>query len=334
MKRRELIRAGVGALLTTAAAPSIWPVLASGASQDRDIDAAKRYRGERRFLSSSYGRIAYIDKGSGDAVLFLHGFPLSGFQWRGALDRLSAKRRCIAPDLMGLGYTEVAADQSVAPAAQVEMIRALLDGLGIHRVDLIANDSGGAVAQLFITKYRERARTLLLTNCEVEIETPPAALLRVIDMARRGAYADLCLEPWLRQKAQARSASGLGGMCYSRAGYPSDAALEQYLEPLVASAERKALVNRYAASLTPDSLQGLEARLRACTVPTSLVWGTADTILSQRIPDYLAGLLPQFMGIQRLHKAKLLFPEEYPDVIAKQAQILWELTSVRFFDNA
>jgi len=334
MERRELIKLGVGTLLTTAVEPTIGRVYANGAPEDQDVAASARYNSERRFLSSSCGRISYIDRGSGDAVLFLHGFPLSSFQWRGAIDRLSADRRCIAPDLLGLGYSEVATDQSVAPAAQVEMIRALLDGVRIQEVDVIANDSGGAVAQLFITKYRKRVRTLLLTNCDVETDSPPATLLPVIDLARRGLYADLWLEPWLHHKAEARSSSGLGGMCYSRAGYPSDAALEQYLGPLVASAERKALVNRYAASLTPDPLRGLEARLRTCTVPTSIVWGTGDTIFSQKNPDYLASVLPQIMGIQRLNKAKLFFPEEYPNVIAKEAQALWELTSVRFLDNA
>ena len=43
----------------------------------------------------------------GQAALFLHGAPLNGFQWRGAIERLSAHRRCIAPDFMGLGYSEI-----------------------------------------------------------------------------------------------------------------------------------------------------------------------------------------------------------------------------------
>jgi haloalkane dehalogenase len=45
---------------------------------------------------------------------------------------------------MGLGF--IAGNQSVAPAAQMDMLMALLDGLSIQKVDLIANDSGGAIA--------------------------------------------------------------------------------------------------------------------------------------------------------------------------------------------
>lgn len=316
-------------MLTGALGAAMPPVLANNTASAMDMVASERYNKERRFQATSYGRIAYIDRGRGNVVLFLHGFPLSSFQWRGVIDRLSTDRRCIAPDLLGLGYTEVAADQSVAPAAQADMVAALLDALAIDEVDLVANDSGGAIAQLIITRHRERVRTLLLTNCDVETDSPPSALLPVIDMGRSGLYAELWLEPWLDNKAEARAASGLGGMCYGDRGNPSDAALEQYLRPLVASPARKALINRYAMSLAPNPLQGIESRLRECTVPTRVVWGMADTIFSHKNPEYLAAVLPQFMGIRRLRMAKLFFPEEYPHVMATEARDLWEPASVQ-----
>jgi pimeloyl-ACP methyl ester carboxylesterase len=298
------------------------PISAGSPSED-DL-AARRYDRQRRFAETAFGRIAYIDRGTGPAALFLHGFPLSSFQWRGAIDRLSSYRRCLAPDLMGLGYTVVAPGQSITPAAQADMIAALLERLEIRQVDLIANDSGGAVAQLFVSKFPLRVRTLLLTNCDVETDSPPRAMLPIIEAARAGIYPDLWLEPWLHHKDVARSPTGLGGLCYSDAAHPTDAAIDQYLRPLLASAERKALVNRYTLGLTPNPLQGIEAMLRQCTVPTRMVWGTGDTIFSPQNPNYLAKILPRFTGIRRIDKAKLFFPEEYPDIIAEEARLLWE----------
>jgi pimeloyl-ACP methyl ester carboxylesterase len=288
-----------------------------------DEIAASRYNRERRFAEIPAGRIAYIDRGTGPAALFLHGFPLSSFQWRGAIDRLSNTRRCVAPDFLGLGYTEVAPNQSVAPAAQVGMLVALLDHLDVREVDLIANDSGGAVAQLFVTQHPERVRTLLLTNCDTEPDSPPAAVVPVIELAPAGVYPDLWLEPWLRHKDVARSANGLGGLCYSNPAHPTDAALEQYLGPLVASAERKAWVNGYALGLAPNPLAGMESRLKQCRAPARLVWGMSDTIFSARGCDYLAGILPRLTGVRRIREAKLFFPEEYPDIIAQEARLLW-----------
>src|SRR5262245_59591761 len=97
---------------------------------DRPLDAAA-WSAARRYAETPFGKIAYVERGSGDAALFLHGFPLNGFQWRGALDRLSAYRRCVAPDLMGLGYSQIPDGQSLAPDAQVAMLAAQLDSRSI-----------------------------------------------------------------------------------------------------------------------------------------------------------------------------------------------------------
>ena len=276
----------------------------------------------RKFAPLPQGRIAYVDQGRGPAALFLHGFPLSSYQWRDAIPRLSNYRRCLAPDWMGLGNTEVAPGQSVTPAAQAEMLAAFLDHLGVGEVDVIANDSGGAIAQLFMTRYRGRVKSLLLTNCDVENDSPPPAVLPIIELARTGLYPDLYLEPWLTHKDEARASTGLGGMCFSNPANPTDAALEEYLGPLVSSPERKALVNRYALGLDPNPLAGVADKLRQCRQPTRIVWGMADSIFSPKSPDYLAGLMPQ-ATIRRLPKAKLFWPEEYPEIIAEEARRLW-----------
>ncbi len=323
MNRRKFLSDGAAAAAFASATVTAVAVAAAKATVSaEDAAAGLRYTRERRFLDSSFGRIAYIDRGSGRPMLLLHGFPLSSFQWRGVIDRLSATRRCLAPDMMGLGYTEVAEGQDVTPASQAQMIATFLDRLNVGEVDLIANDSGGAVAQLFLIAHPERVRTLLLTNCDVETDSPPAAVLPIIEAARAGIYPDLFLEPWLRHKDVARSATGLGGMCYSKPMYPTDTALEQYLGPLVASSARKALVNRYTLGLTPNPLAGISSQLRKCRVPTRIVWGMSDSIFSASSPDYLASVLPRITGIRRIREAKLFFPEEYPEIIAEEAERL------------
>jgi haloalkane dehalogenase len=323
MRRRDLLAMSAGICVAGALETVAFGKVAPGTIGEADEEAARRHEADRRFATTAFGNIAYVDRGTGTVALFLHGFPLNSFQWRGAIDRLSSQRRCVAPDLMGLGHTEIVAGQSVAPDAQAEMLTAFLDRLGIAQVDLIANDSGGAVAQLFLARNPQRVRTLLLTNCDVETDSPPAAIARMVDFARAGVFADLYLEPWVQHKDVARSESGLGGLCYTNPANPTDAALEQYLRPLVASPERKALVNRYMVALAVNPLQGIAPVLRKCRVPTRIVWGTGDTIFSPHSPDYLAGVLPKITGIRRIPQAKLFFPEEYPDTIAAEARLLW-----------
>jgi pimeloyl-ACP methyl ester carboxylesterase len=289
-----------------------------------EIDAAA-FHASRRFAATSFGNIAYVERGAGQAALFLHGFPLNSFQWRGALARLSPYRRCIAPDFLGLGFTEPAPGQSCAPDAQVAMLAALLDELAVTSVDIVANDSGGAVAQLFTVRYPARVRTLLLTNCDVENDSPPPALVPVIELARDGKFADAWLAPWLADKALARSAEGLGGMCYTFPSNPTDEAIEQYLGPLLRSPESKAQLHAYALGLTPNPLAGIEAALARMTVPTRILWGTGDTIFSRESPQYLDRLLPNSRGVREVEGAKLFYPEEFPDLIAAEARELWRV---------
>jgi len=317
LNRRQCLLAPFGFLLADA--------VVAGASDElavRDAATAERFRAKRRFARTRFGKIAYVEQGAGAVALFLHGFPLNGFHWRGALDRLSLQRRCIALDFLGLGFTEVAARQSVAPAAQADMIAAFLDRLSIRTVDLVANDSGGSIAQLFLVRHPGRVRTLLLTNCDVEPDSPPATLQQVIKMAGAGTLPDEFLAPLLNDKAMTR-ATGLGGHCYSDPAQPTDAAIDYYLAPLLSSTKRKALANAYVLGLTPNPLAGIEAELRRCAVPTRVVWGMADTIFSTDNPAYLERVLPQFRGVRRVDNGRLFFPEEYPDVIAEEARGLW-----------
>src|SRR6185295_14950242 len=60
---------------------------ATDAVPSQPLDAAA-FRATRRLAETPFGKIAYLERGSGEAALFLHGAPLNSFQWRGALDRL------------------------------------------------------------------------------------------------------------------------------------------------------------------------------------------------------------------------------------------------------
>src|SRR5215472_2181061 len=253
MDRRRFLQLSAGAVAMSALSRCEHRSRSSvsGSVKSSKLITASDFHSTRRFVETAYGRIAYVERGTGQAALFLHGFPLNGFQWRGALERLSAYRRCVVPDFLGLGYTQLADGQSVEPNAQVAMLAALLDSLSISAADIVANDSGGAIAQLFVATHLRRVRTLLLTNCDTEPDSPPPAVLPVIELASAGRFAGEWLAPWVADKALARSEKGIVGLCYMDPTHPTDEAIDYYLGPLVSSPQRKAQTNAYAIGLAP-----------------------------------------------------------------------------------
>jgi pimeloyl-ACP methyl ester carboxylesterase len=295
---------------------------ALAACAPRGVTAAS-FHASRQFAKTPFGAIAYVERGRGPAAVFLHGFPLNSFQWRGALERLSPYRRCIAPDFLALGATEVAAGQAVDPHAQAAMIVALLDTLGVDRFDLVANDSGGAVAQLLVARCPLRIASLLLTNCDVDPDSPPKAMQPVIELAKRGEFADQWLGRWRADTSLARSPDGIGGMCFADPSQPTDEAIETYFAPLLASPARKVLLHAYAIALEHNALDGIDNALSCFKQPTRIVWGMADTIFSPDDAAYLDRTVGNSRGVRRLAGSKLFWPEERPDVIAAEARALW-----------
>jgi len=307
--RRKLL--GLAGSFLAAQALSACAVRSADPAPREALDAA-RFTALRRFALTPFGDVAFVEQGEGRAVLLLHGFPLNSFQWRGVIERLSPFARCVAPDFLGMGYSRVAAEQDVGPDSQVLMLASLLDSLGIAQTDLIANDSGGAVAQLFAVRYPARVRSLLLTNCDTEIQSPPEAMRPVIELARQGRFVDEWLVPWHANPSLARSAQGIGGMCFTDAAHPTDEALRMYFGPLIDSPVRK------------SALQTIRAAQQRSQVPTRIVWGSDDTIFDASNADYLAGSFGNSHGVRRLENAKLFWPEERPDIVAAQARMLWK----------
>jgi len=321
LKRRHFLTF-TGAAFAASAAPGLLAATPASAGAAAP-DGVAAFRAARRFANLPQGRIAYADRGAGPkTALFLHGAPLNSFQWRGAIERLSPYRRCIAPDFMGLGYSEIPAGQSLAASAQADMLAALLDKLGAGTVDIIASDSGGAVAQLFLLRYPQRVRSMMLTNCDIEPHSPPAEIAPVLEMARKGTLADDTAK-WLTDKAMARAT--FGAAVFHNPAQLTDDIIEYYAAPLVSTPLRRMQYHEFHNALSPNPLAGIEARLRRSQVPVRMVWGASDTIFTIADAHYLDKLFPQSQGIRAIPEGKLFFQEEFPDIIAEEARKLWKV---------
>src|SRR4051812_4178306 len=89
------------------------------------------------------------------------------------------------------------------------MLKEVLDALGIDQVDVIGNDSGGGIAQIFAAHNPERVRSLTLTNCDAHDNWPPEAFKPFLEMAAGGGLPDT-LTALLADKSIFRSPGALG----------------------------------------------------------------------------------------------------------------------------
>lgn len=316
MNRRDFLTITSGTMLAMAVKPQLLGA-ASPASE------AAAWHKARKFVDLPVGRVAYVEKGEGPTALFVHGWSLNGYQWRGALDRLHSYRRCLAPDMMSMGWTDTREGQEISPATQAELLKQLLDKLRIDTVDLIGNDSGGLTAQLFLAKYPSRVRSLLLTNCDVDENSPPPPFLPFIEKAKHGTLVDEFVVPQADDKARARSTQGVGAF-YTHPEHLADETIEIYFRPFADSKLKRIQLDKFSVAMATNPLVAIRDDLKKWKGPARMVWGLGDPLFGVQWAEWLDRTLPGSRGIRRVEGANLFFPEEMPDVIAEEAQRLWQ----------
>jgi len=285
------------------------------------------FNGRRRFAEVGSGRIAYFEMGEGPVALFVHGVPLNGYHWRHVIEKVRHRRRCIAIDLMGLGYTEIAPAQDVSFAAQARMIAEVMDALGIERIDLVGNDSGGAIAQIFAATLPDRLNSLVLTNCDVHDGWPPPQVLPIMERSRNGTLAEifrpLIERPDLARERYVRGESVPLFRSYADPGILTDEIIRLYLQPLLSSQQRIEAFQRYWLGFDNAQTIAIEPALRRLNVPTLIVWGLEDIFFDKKWAYWLKETIPGAVRVIEVPDGRLFFPEDRSDALTGPLLSFW-----------
>jgi pimeloyl-ACP methyl ester carboxylesterase len=272
----------------------------------------------RRSLRTAAGEIAYTEFGDGPPVLFIHGLGTSGLLWRHVIERLSDTSRCIAIDLPAHGGSPARDDMS--PAALAQAVADLCEALGLRQVDLVGNDTGGAVAQIFAARHPGLIRSLALTNCDTEGNFPPLEFAPIIEAAKRGEIASLLVATAADSSSWRTSPVAVG---YEYPEAIPDEAWRAYFEPIGATMESARDFERLLAALDPADLEAVSGSLRALDAPTLIVWGTGDAAFGVKWAYQLRDMLPGAHEVIEVDGAKVFFPEERPDDLVPHLRRHW-----------
>ncbi|MCR6482157.1 alpha/beta fold hydrolase [Amycolatopsis sp. OK19-0408] len=216
-------------------------------------------------VSTAAGDVSYTDVGEGPVALFVHGVGTNNLLWRKVMTELAGERRCVAPDLPGHGASPVTPEQDLSLNGLARLLEDFCDSLELDEVDLVANDTGGAVAQVFAVRQLGRVRTLTLTNCDTQGNLPPEAFRPVVELAERGKLAPLLVR-LAADPARARTGALGGG--YEHPELLPDDVLAAFVRPVGAAARQ---FERLLTSVRGEELDAIEPLLEEFRVPTLLV---------------------------------------------------------------
>jgi pimeloyl-ACP methyl ester carboxylesterase len=272
-----------------------------------------------KYIATDFGNIAYREAGSGPVAIFVHGVLLNSHFWDRLIERLTDHRRCIAVDILAHGATGARADQDLSFDAQAGMLAAFCDAMGFDKVDVVANDSGGGIAQIFAARHPERIRSLALTDCDTHDNWPPKQAEPLHRLAKEGGLGPVGRR-MLKDVDFARTGFATG---FEHPDRLSAEDFRTWLEPLFESEASTRNLERFIASFDNRQTVAVEPLLRKLEAPTLIVWGTSDAFFPVKWAYWLRDTIPGARDVVELEGAKLFFPWERPVELALALRNFW-----------
>src|SRR6185437_7358264 len=192
----------------------------------------------------------------------------------------------------------------------------------LTQVDLVGNDTGGAIAQIYAARHPERIRSLTLTNCDCEGNFPPPEFMPLIESARQGALAPALAAVAANPEAWPTGPLAVG---YEHPERVPTEVWRAYLAPGDDDANMKRArgFERLVAALDSSDIDAVGRSLRALNTPTLLAWGTGDETFGIKWAYHLRDMIPGAKEVIEIDGAKLFFPEERPDDLVPHLRRHW-----------
>lgn len=217
--------------------------------------------------------LEWRERGSGDAILFIHGFPFNSAMWGAQLATLPPGWRGIAPDLRGFGASEAGQrDVYDMPRFADDMI-VLLDRLGIERTVVCGLSMGGYIAFEMWRHHPDRIRALVLCDTRAGTDSPDAQrarrhLAERVTADGQQVVIDAMLPKLLAPATRKRRSD-----------------IASFVSAMIAETSRETIARTLIGmAIRPDS----EPVLRTIDVPVLILFGEDDVITNRGHGEMLA----------------------------------------------
>lgn len=208
--------------------------------------------------------IAYLDGGTGEPLVLVHGFGANKDNWTRVSRHLTHRFRVIAPDLAGFGDSTRRLDLDYSLAAQARRLHAFVTALGITRIHLGGNSMGGAIAGVYADLYPDGVQSLWLL-APAGVDAPEESdLAKAIRAGKNPLIAE----------APEEFQTTLDFVFYKKPFIPP-AIVALLARQSVAD---KPIKDRVFAAMK-RSTETLDSRLAGSPIPTLVLWGNRDRVL-------------------------------------------------------
>lgn len=266
---------------------------------------------EQREVDLPQGRVRYRERGSGEPIVFVHGYLVDGRLWDGPAAKLAESHRCILPDWpLGAHRAPMNPDADLTPYGIADLIAAFLEKLELQGVTIVGNDSGGAMSQVLVTRHPERVGRLVLTNCDTHENFPPSVFKLMPPLAKLPGAVTVMGLPF--RVARLRRAAFAP---FAKTKIPPDL-IDSWMEP----SQQDAGVKRDTAKVTAgmNKRYTLEAaeKLADFDRPTLFAWAPEDRVFPIKYARRLAEPMPD-ARIETIAGARTFVPLDQPERLAE-----------------
>jgi len=227
-------------------------------------------------------RLHYVDEGSGQPVVLVHGTPTWSFEWRHVIAALRGAARFIAPDHLGFGLSDRPAGAGYRPEDHARRFRAFIDAVcPAGPLTLVVHDFGGPIALDWALDHPERLAHLVVINSWMwSFDDDPS-------MTRRARFAGSAIGRWMYRRLNA-SQRLIMPSAYADRRRLTPAIHQQYLDVFPDPDSRERVLFALAQSLlaSREFFDGLwQRRAFLADVDLHLVWGTRDSAFPPSMAD-------------------------------------------------
>lgn len=266
----------VGKVAERAGLPGSWPAGAVLRTPDERFANLPGFDYEPRCAVVEDLRAAYVEAGSGDPILMLHGEPTWGYLYRRMIPALSKIGRVIVPDLIGFGRSDKpAAPNAYSFRAHVRWMRKFIEQLGLERITLVCQDWGGLIGLCVLAENSSRFARLAATHTGIGgvDRKPGEAFRKWRAFSQRTRFMD-APRMIARTLVKRRESIGADELAAYGAPFPGP----EY--------QTAALAFPRLVPIRPDhpgAFQSAQAaaKLRKLDLPVFLPWGDSDPITSR-----------------------------------------------------